>query len=400
MRPAWILFAAMFCANVGHSVLAPVLPPLMRRLGLSELQGGLILTVSAIMWVYFSPWWGRRSDVQGRKPVIMLGLAGYAAGAFLFAVVMQAGLDGVIAGATLTWLLLMAARLVVGALFSAAVPASQAYIADVSHGAQRTRALGILAAAIGVGSVIGPALGAAGVSLGLGLVAPIFFSSLTPLLGMLLVWRLLPPVHATRKKGERAPTLRLLDERLLPLLVAGFCVLLVLSVVQFTLGYLIQDRFGLDAVETTRQTGLAVMVSGFALLFSQLVLMQVFRLTPLMLLRLGMPLMLGALLLLAAATTMAQLMLAMFLLGLGIGMAQPGFRSAVTFAVEPHEQGSAAGLASAIPGYGFIFGPALGTALYGLNPFTPWLFAALVVLVGLAVLVLHPRTRVAPQAVT
>ena len=398
MKSAWILFAAMFCANVGHSVLAPVLPPLMRELGLSELQGGLILTGSAIVWVFFSPLWGRRSDTQGRKPVIMLGLTGYALGAALFAFVMQAGLDGVFANATVTWLLLVGARLIVGALFSAAVPASQAYIADVSSGRQRTRAMGILAAAIGVGSVLGPALGAAGVSLGLGLVAPIFLSSLTPLLGMLVIWRLLPPVDATRKKGERAPSLSLLDERLLPLLLVGFCVLLVLSVVQFTLGYLIQDRFGLDAIETTRQTGLAVMVSGVGLLFSQLVLIQLFRLTPLHLLRLGMPLMLGALLLLAASASMPQLMLAMLLLGLGIGMAQPGFRSAVTFAVEPHEQGSAAGLASAVPGYGFIFGPALGTALYGLNPFSPWIFAALVLLGGIAVLVLHPRTRVAQPA--
>ena len=368
----------------------------MRELGLSELQGGLILSGSAVMWVIFSPWWGRRSDERGRKPILMLGMTGYALGAGVFAFVMQAGLDGVYASATLTWLLLVGARLIVGALFSATGPASQAYIADVSSGQQRTSAMGILMSAIGLGNILGPALGA--VVVGLGLVAPIFFSSLTPLIGLLLIWRLLPAVRPALERGERAPTLSVLDARLLPFLLIGFCALLVLSVVQFTLGYLVQDRFGLDAVETTRQTGLAVMVSGAALFLVQMVLIQVLRMAPLRLLRLGMPLVLVSLLLLAFTASQVHLMLAMVLLGLGIGMVQPGFRSAVTFAVEPHEQGAAAGLANAIPGYGYIFGPALGTALYGLNPFSPYILACVVMLAGLAVLVLHPSTRAVQPA--
>ena len=389
----------MFCANLAHSVLAPVLAPLMRELGLSALQGGLILTGSSIVWVIFCPWWGRRSDVQGRKPVMMLGLAGYALGAVAFALFLQAGLDGVIVSATLTWVLLVGARLVVGSLYAAAAPAAQAYIADVSSGQQRTSALGILSSANGLGNVLGPALGAVVVSLGLGLVAPIFLSSFMPLLGLVLIWRLLPVVRPALQRGERAPGLSVLDGRLLPLMFIGFCAMLVVSVVQFTIGYLIQDRFGLDAIETASQTGLAVMVSGVALFFAQVTLIQVFRLTPLTLMRAGMPLVLGSLLVLAGAVSPAQVMLAMVMLGLGVGMVQPGFRSAVTFAVAPQEQGAAAGLASAVPGYSYIFGPALGTALYGLNPFLPFLLTALVMLGGLAVLALSPRMRVAQPAV-
>ncbi|MCY3908326.1 MAG: MFS transporter [Anaerolineaceae bacterium] len=399
MKPAWILFGAMFCASLGHSVLVPVLPALMRELGLSALQGGLLLTGSSIVWVIFCPWWGRRSDVRGRKPFIMLGLTGLALGVGLFALVMQAGLDGVIASATLVWLLLMGARVIGAALHSAAAPATQAYIADVSTGQQRTAAMGILSAAKGLGSIAGPALGALVVSLGLSLVAPIFLSALTPLVGMLLVWRLLPQVQASLKRGERAPALNALDPRLLPLLLISFCAMMVPAVVTFTIGYLVQDRFGLDTIETTRLTGLAVMASGVALFFAQIVLVQVLRLPPLKLLRLGMPLALGSLLLLAAAASSMQVMLAMALMGLGIGMVQPGFRSAVTFAVEPHEQGAAAGLASSIPAYSYIIGPALGTALYGVNPVSPFLLASLVMLAGIAVLVLHPRTRALQPAI-
>ena len=393
MRFAWILSGAMFSTYLGVSILAPVLPPLMRQLGLSELHGGLILTGSSIMWVIFSPWWGRRSDVLGRKPVILLGMGGYTLGVASFAITMQAGLDGngIFASATVTWLLLIGARLIVGSLFSATGPAAQAYIADVSNGQQRTGAMGILAAANGLGSILGPALGA--LVVGLGLAAPLFLAAITPLFGMLLVWRLLPAVPPKLKRGERAPSLRVTDARLLPLLVIGFCVMLVLSVVQFTMGYLFQDRLGLNAIDTTRLVGLAVMASGAALLFAQLVLIQVFRLTPMTLLRLGIPLMLVALLVLTFAADFAQLTLALVLMGLAVGMAQPGFRSAITFAVEPHEQGAAAGLANAVPGCGFIFGPALGTALYGVNSFLPYLFAALFTVVAFAMLTLRARER-------
>ncbi len=389
----------MFCANMGHSVLAPVLPPLMRELGLSALQGGLILTGASIVWVICCPWWGRRSDVLGRKRVIMLGLAGYGLGAVLFAIFVQAGLDGVIAGATLVWLLLVGSRMIVGGMYAAAAPAAQAYIADVSTGQQRTAAMGILSASNGLGSMLGPALGAVVVSMGMSLVAPIFMSSLMPLVGLLLIWRLLPSIRSPLKQGERPPPLNILDTRLLPLMLIGFCVMLVPAVVSFTLGFLVQDRFGLDAIETARQTGLAVTVSGVALFFAQIALVQYLRLSPLKLLRLGMPLVLGSVLLLVSVAGPLQLMLSMVLMGLGVGMAFPAFRSAVTFAVEPHEQGAAAGLASAMPGYSYIVGPALGTALYGLAPFLPFVLTSVVILAGIAVLFLHPRTRAVQPAI-
>ena len=203
MKPAWILFSALFSANLGYSVLAPVLPSLMRELGLSELQGGLMLSVSSIAWILFSPWWGRYSDRTGRKPIIMIGLTGYALGTGVFALVMQGGLDGVFASALVIWVLRVGARMISGALFSAAVPGAQAYIADVSSGGQRTGAMGIVTSSVGLGNILGPALGALVVSMGLGLVAPLFLAALTPLIGVLLIWRLLPAVPPVLVQGER-----------------------------------------------------------------------------------------------------------------------------------------------------------------------------------------------------
>jgi MFS family permease len=137
----------------------------------------------------------------------------------------------------------------------------------------------------------------------------------------------------------------------------------------------------------------ALVASGTAALFAQVVLIRRLRWSPLVLLRIGIPLMLTALMLLIFSTNFVMLTLALIIDGLGTGLAFPSYRSAITFAVEAHEQGAAAGLTSAVGGLGYVFGPFLGTALYDLHMLAPYLFAMLVLISGLTLLVTHPRTR-------
>ena len=58
-------------------------------------------------------------------------------------------------------------------------------------------------------------------------------------------------------------------------------------------------------------------------------------------------------------------------------------------------RGRRAGLTASIGGFGFIFGPMLGTGLYGINPTFPYLFAGLVLVFGIIVLVVRLRPPVA-----
>jgi predicted MFS family arabinose efflux permease len=73
-------------------VLNPLLAPLVRELGLSETQGGLIITAAAMMFALGSPFWGGRSERWGRKPVLLLSLLGFSLGFGAFAVAAQFGL--------------------------------------------------------------------------------------------------------------------------------------------------------------------------------------------------------------------------------------------------------------------------------------------------------------------
>ena len=84
-----------------------------------------------------------------------------------------------------------------------------------------------------------------------------------------------------------------------------------------------------------------------------------------------------AFLMLLFGNTLAILIGAMGVLGLGFGLAGPGFTAGASLTVSPDEQGALAGLTSACPSSGFIIGPLIGTALYQLNTIYPFLFISL-----------------------
>ena len=74
MRPIALLFVALFNSILGLSILFPVLAPLGRTLELGELQIASLSAGYALMQLLVSPYWGRRSQTTGRKPVMLLSL--------------------------------------------------------------------------------------------------------------------------------------------------------------------------------------------------------------------------------------------------------------------------------------------------------------------------------------
>ena len=136
-----------------------------------------------------------------------------------------------------------------------------------------------------------------------------------------------------------------------------------------------------------------MMVLAAASLFAQTLIVQRLRLSPLLLLRIGLPLLMLGFALLAPAVTKTSFGLTMALMGLALGMCGPGFNAAISLAVSAHEQGAAAGIATAVPALGFILGPIIGTWLYQHDPRYPYLFTALMLLPA-SVAVLHIRQHV------
>lgn len=106
---------------------------------------GLLQTVFSLGQFIFAPLWGRLSDRVGRRPVLIVSMAGFAASWLLFAF-----------APALVWLL--AARALAG-VFGANLSTAQAYMADVFPPHKRAKGMGLIGMAFGMGFVLGPAIG-------------------------------------------------------------------------------------------------------------------------------------------------------------------------------------------------------------------------------------------------
>lgn len=379
MSPLALLFLTLFNSVLGLSILFPILGPLSRELGLSEVQVGLFSTGYALMQFLLSPYWGRRSE-RGRKPVLLVGILGFAASFLLFGLFALLGQRGILPASALFPLLLLS-RLLGGAFSSATLPTAQAYVADVTGREDRTAGMALLGAAFGLAVILGPALGA-GLAALFGLLAPVFFSAGIALLNALFVHLLLPE---SRPQGKReAERLSPFDPRVFPLLLLGFALNLSGVALEQTIAFYFQDRLGLSGVETARRVGLALVLYGLAAVFIQGFLVRKLSWPPRTLLFLGIPV--GALgfLVLAGAKSFPLLTLGLVLQGAGAALAGPGVTAGLSLAVGEGEQGLVAGLNSSAQALGRMLGPVLGTGLYRLFPEAPYLLGAGLLLLSLA----------------
>ena len=365
------LLFSLVSVGMGFTVLFPILAPLGREMGLSEIQITTIIGSSGLVVFLTSPIWGRRSDAWGRKRVLLCGLFGFSAGTFLFNSVLYLGLAGILTG-SLLFIALVIARVTHASVMSASMPAANAYMADITDAASRTRGMAAAGAANNIGTILGPAV--AGLAV-ISLLTPLWVMAAIAFLNGLFVWRFLdePPKHQTTVVRDR---LKYSDPRILPFIIIGIAMFTGMGLVQQTMGFRFQDVLGLSAAETAQNFGFAMMLSGASSLFSQAVIVQRFNLAPFTLLRFAIPLLIVAFTMMALLETQLWLTIAMMVQGLGMGLASPGFTAGASLAVSPEEQGAVAGVAGSCGPLGFTLGPFIGGALYTLSPTAPYFFAA------------------------
>ncbi|TBH17563.1 MFS transporter [Thermus thermamylovorans] len=381
MSALGLLFLTLFNSVLGLSILFPILGPLGRELGLTEVQVGLLSTGYALMQFLLSPYWGRRSE-GGRKPVLLLGILGFAGSFLLFGLFALLGQGGHLPPEALFPLLFLA-RVVGGAFSSATLPTAQAYVADVTGRENRTAGMALLGAAFGLAVILGPALGA-GLAALFGLLAPVFFSAGFALLNALFAALFLPE---SRTRGGPVPgRLSPWDARVFPLLLLGLSLNLAGVALEQTVAFYFQDRLSLSGVETARAVGLALAVYGLVAVFVQGFLVRKLAWPPRTLLLLGLPMAVLGFLVLVLAREFWALVLGLALQGAGAALAGPGVTAALSLAVRENEQGSVAGLNSSAQALGRMLGPVVGTGLYRLQPEAPFLLGAGLLLLSWALL--------------
>lgn len=375
MQPIRVILIGAFGGYMSIAMLNPLLAPLVRELQLTEIQAGAIASVAALAWALTSPFWGRRSDISGRKPVFVTGLIGFGVGFGIFAFIAQLGLTGVFSG-MLLFLLLFVGRIIAGAFFSASPAAAQAYIADATSREERTGAMALFGAATGLGFVIGPAL--SGGLVVFGLLVPLYVAAIVPILAALLVIWQLPP--AERKFNEAAPPrLSPFDSRIWPFALIGLVANGVLIISQVTAGFYIQDQLGFGAAQTTQTLGIALVAAGLTVVATQLGIVRRMGWSPRTLLRLGLPVAFAAYFVLLMATNVWMFVISFILLGLSIGLNEPGFTSAMTLVVTEREYGAVSGLTASVVGIAAVIAPLAGTGLYEIRPSFAYIFGLVLI---------------------
>lgn len=391
-----ILFACLLIIGAGNSMLLAVAPPLVRELRLPDSSVGWIFSLSALLWVFASPYWGRLSDRVGRKPIAALGLGAYAISMGSFAIVVLLGLNDILTGAWL-FAFLMLARAIFGAFGSASSPAAQAYIADRTSTFERTEQLAGLSAAFAFGQAFGPAICAA-LAAKLGLVFPIALVALLAAAASFATWRFLPentPPQSERPRSDWRQSVALArDRRLSGYLIYGFGLSVISGITVQVFGLFTMDRLGVSGEQGAEFAAAGFMVNAFAFLATQMAILPRLKMGPRALMAWGAGLFAFGVAIQIFSPSLGALMVALAVQGLGGGLARAGFAGGSSIAVRPDEQGTAAGLVVGINGAGFIFSPLLGGVVYenaGMN--APLIITVIILLSMLAFSLRSRRLR-------
>ncbi|EPX2511216.1 TPA: MFS transporter [Pseudomonas aeruginosa] len=376
MKP---LMGAYMACTMAMMAFVALIGPIARLLNLPAWQAGAVVTVGGVLWMLLSRPWGTLSDRRGRRAVLLIGVGGFMLAYWAMCAVLIVSLH-VLPAAGLVFVGLLISRGAVGAFFAAIPATGQALVADHFAPAQRAGAMASLGAANGVGLVVGPALAAALAEYSLSL--PLYVTAVLPLLAFGILWFKLP--RNERPAGSESATLRLGDARLRRPMLVAFAAMFSVAIGQITVGFFAIDRLGLEPGPAARAAGLALTLVGVGLIAAQLIVRKL-QWTPQRLIRIGGLISAIGFGTVALASTQWMLMACFFFAAAGMGWVFPAFSALAANAVQPHEQGAAAGSVGAAQGLGIVLGPLAGTLLYEVGPGVPYLLVG--VLLALVALV-------------
>ena len=383
--PLVVIFTTVFLDLVGFGMIIPLVGIYGRHYGASGLELAVLGSIYSLMQFFFSPIWGRMSDRVGRRPILLLSLAGSTASYFLFAFAN-------------TLPLIIASRALAG-IFAANISTAQAYIADVTEPKDRAKGMGLIGAAFGIGFTLGPPIG--GISTAkIGLMAPGLIAGTLCLMNLILAWfRLNESLPASvqeenRKKSSGSTRLAQLealgrvvrDKPLFLPVISTFFATFAFSNLEQVFSLLIQTRFQLDVTDAAYKTGMVLMWSGIlgAMIQGGFIRKWVPKYGEVKLAILGFFIQGFAMIVFAHSPSYGAFFLSAIPLALGSGLINPTLAALVSKRAGASEQGAVIGLKEGMSSLARILGPFCGIiAFHQKMEFPFYIGATTVVLLGL-----------------
>jgi MFS family permease len=368
-----LVFVTVFLDLIGFGIVIPLMPFYVQSMGGSALTVGILLSCFAGTQFLATPYLGRLSDRVGRRPVILISLAGNVASMVLFAFATKAMLLP----------LLFLSRIIAGAT-AGNLSACQAAIADVTQGASRAKGMGRLGAGIGLGIALGPWIGGV-LSARYGAWAPPLGAAGMALADLVAAFFLMPETrapHALDADGNSVapPKVSLVtvfrEPRLVFVLALFFFTFLYMTNLQVALALLTNYRFGW----TESQVGNVFFGMGIVMLIVQGLLIgpiaKHFR--ELHVVLVGAVLSGTGLVMIAITHSVPVLIVGLLLLGLGLGVTQPLLASIAARYAGSENRGALLGYSQSSGGLARSVGPTLAGLLYnGISPGAPFIGGAI-----------------------
>ncbi len=378
-----VIFTTVFLDLVGFGIIIPLVGIYGRHYGASTLELAILGSIYSIMQFFFSPVWGRLSDRHGRRPILLMSLAGsvLSYGWFAFA-------DSI---ATL-----IASRALAG-IFAANISTAQAYIADVTEPKDRAKGMGLIGAAFGIGFTLGPPLGGIA-SAKWGMSAPGLIAATFCFLNLIAAYfrlkeSLPPEVRAqaiaagatARSRRAQLETLKRVwkDPVLFLPVISTFFATFAFSNLEQVFSLLIQTQFALDTQAAGYQTGMVLMWSGIlgAIIQGGLIRKWVPKHGEIKLLTIGLFTQAFAMVAFSHSPTYIAFFFTAIPLAFGSGLINPTLAALVSKNAEAHEQGAVIGLKEGLSSLARVFGPFCGLLAFGLEVHLPFYIAATTVLI-------------------
>ncbi|MCM3213296.1 MFS transporter [Niallia taxi] len=370
-----ILLSNLFIVFLGIGLIIPVMPSFMNMMHITGSTMGYLVAVFAFAQLIVSPFAGRWVDSIGRKKMIVFGLVIF-------------GISELIFGLGTNVSVLYISRILGGVSAAFIMPAVTAYVADITTIQDRSKAMGYVSAAISTGFIIGP--GAGGFIADFGIRVPFFFAAVIAFLAAFSsVFILKEPLSKSELAELAANTQKSnffkdLKKSTQPIYLIAFIIVFVLafglSAYETVFSLFSDHKFGFTpkdiATIITISSIFAVIVQilWFGKLVNKLGEKAVIQLC----------LIIGAVL--AFVSTVMSGFISVLLVTCFIFLAFDLLRPALTTFLSKtagKQQGFVAGMNSTYTSLGTIFGPALGGILFDININFPFLFAGVVMIVGL-----------------
>ncbi|BBB48138.1 MFS transporter [Pelolinea submarina] len=381
-KSLFILSFTLLVVMLGYGIAMPMLPFYIEKFGVGGKEFGWMMASYSFMQLICAPIWGVLSDRFGRKPILAVGVLGYALAFFMF-------------GLAKSFTVLFIARSLSGVLSSATTPTAMAFVGDNASPDDKPKSMGQLGAMIGLGVILGPLLG--GLLSTDSLSLPFFVGAGLAFLAFLLVLILLPESRPEPSDAAKArtPFAGMLPQYRDVLRGPAGALLVLILIISFGLANL-QNMIGLYAVDKlnadTTQVSAVWMVMGVTMIVVQggMVGWLSKRVGENRLIRVSL---LGGVLgfvLVAQAGSFVQLMGALAFIMLTLSLLSPSLNASISRYGGEH-QGALMGVNNAMISLGRVLGPLWGGYLYDVNMNFAFYSGAVMLAIGWVVSVLSVR---------